>query len=667
MIEIDQEEGPQTKRRKVRKGTRSCWECKRRKVRCIFSSPTGTICDNCRRRGSTCISQELPDSPIFTSNDSVDARLDRVERFLAQLVSPGATQAVSSEDHSETPPTSGTLDNHTESNQEEHPLPVNSITTGQYACINRDLLEAWPSQRELNHIFTLPVGISTYMSYGICAPNFTSTNHDLPSSKEMLQLPPPTSHPVLIARKLLTLGIFLQGIPPSSIQALADLSISHHDIMSRVVACATRLVTTNDELIPSIEGVQCIMLEAQYQNFAGNLHQAWLATRRATAIAQMLSLHRGLPPSSLKTLDPATHNILNPDYLCFRLVEMDHYLSLMLGLPPTSLEARYLSPKALETCTSQDRMHRMHCIVAGRILHRTDGDINNLSLTQDIDSMLQNAAAQMSPQWWLIPDRSPSHTAKDTINDTLRITHHFTHYQLLLRLHLPYMLRQFQDTAYDQSKLTIITVSREILSRYIAFRVSNPALYYCRGVDFIAFVATTVLCIAHIDSPSNMHHGKGTIATFLAHSRPSDRGMMERTLSTIEDMATSGCGTDVIAGKVAGIMRHLLAVEESAAEGVGYVAREGDEDGKGGGGEYDGRVGDGGTSLHVYIPYYGTIGFERSGKSDIGEGDGGGGGGGGGGEGWDLQGVDEALFNSLFRDMAVPDIGEERWEEWVGV
>ncbi|TPR04661.1 GRASP55/65 PDZ-like domain family protein [Aspergillus niger] len=637
MIEIDQEEGPQTKRRKVRKGTRSCWECKRRKVRCIFSSPTGTICDNCRRRGSTCISQELPDSPIFTSNDSVDARLDRVERFLAQLVSPGATQAVSSEDHSETPPTSGTLDNHTESNQEEHePLPVNSITTGQYACINRDLLEAWPSQRELNHIFTLPVGISTYMSYGICAPNFTSTNHDLPSSKEMLQLPPPTSHPVLIARKLLTLGIFLQGIPPSSIQALADLSISHHDIMSRVVACATRLVTTNDELTPSIEGVQCIMLEAQYQNFAGNLHQAWLATRRATAIAQMLSLHRGLSPSSLKTLDPATRNTLNPDYLCFRLVEMDHYLSLMLGLPPTSLEARYLSPKALETCTPQDRMHRMHCIVAGRILHRTDGDINNLSLTQDIDSMLQNAAAQMPPQWWLIPDLLPSHTPKDIIHNTLRLTHHFTHYQLLLRLHLPYMLRSSQDTTvYDQSKLTIITVSREILSRYIHFRTSDPAQYYCRGVDFIAFVATTVLCIAHIDSPSNMQHGKGTIATFLAHSRPSDHGMMERAHSMIEDMAGSGPGTDEIAGKLAGIMRHLLGVEESAAGGVG---------------------------LHVYIPYYGTIGFERSEESDIGEGNGG-----GGSEGWDLQGVDVALFNSLFRDMAVPDIGEERWEEWVGV
>ena len=50
------------KRRKVRKGTRSCWECKRRKMRCIFESLAGpdSNCQGCRRRGSTCISQDLP-------------------------------------------------------------------------------------------------------------------------------------------------------------------------------------------------------------------------------------------------------------------------------------------------------------------------------------------------------------------------------------------------------------------------------------------------------------------------------------------------------------------------------------------------------------------------------------------------------------------------------
>ena len=78
----------------------------------------------------------------------------------------------------------------------------------------------------------------------------------------MLQLPPPGSHPVLIARKLLVLGTFLQGILPSAVQDLADQGASYRDIMSHVVDTAIRLVTTNEDLISSVEGIECIMIEA---------------------------------------------------------------------------------------------------------------------------------------------------------------------------------------------------------------------------------------------------------------------------------------------------------------------------------------------------------------------------------------------------------------------
>ena len=82
-----QTDGPETKRRKVRKGTRNCWECKRRKVRCIFSTPTDPICNSCKRRGTACIGQEHPDSPVPpASSNQIEARLGRVESFIQQLV-----------------------------------------------------------------------------------------------------------------------------------------------------------------------------------------------------------------------------------------------------------------------------------------------------------------------------------------------------------------------------------------------------------------------------------------------------------------------------------------------------------------------------------------------------------------------------------------------------
>ena len=78
---------PETKRRKVRKGTQSCWECKRRKVRCVFLATRDTICQNCRRRGTACNSQEQPDVSVPSSSGSnqIQERLGRVEELIERL------------------------------------------------------------------------------------------------------------------------------------------------------------------------------------------------------------------------------------------------------------------------------------------------------------------------------------------------------------------------------------------------------------------------------------------------------------------------------------------------------------------------------------------------------------------------------------------------------
>jgi hypothetical protein len=79
--------GHDSKRRKVRKGTQSCWECRRRKVRCIFAATTDAICKNCKRRGTACNSQEHPDEPILSvGSNQVEARLGRVEQLIEHLV-----------------------------------------------------------------------------------------------------------------------------------------------------------------------------------------------------------------------------------------------------------------------------------------------------------------------------------------------------------------------------------------------------------------------------------------------------------------------------------------------------------------------------------------------------------------------------------------------------
>lgn len=63
----------EVKRRRVRKGTHSCWECKRRKMKCIFDPLTNAIttCNGCRRRGSQCVSQEFPEVVSFSVDNTL--------------------------------------------------------------------------------------------------------------------------------------------------------------------------------------------------------------------------------------------------------------------------------------------------------------------------------------------------------------------------------------------------------------------------------------------------------------------------------------------------------------------------------------------------------------------------------------------------------------------
>lgn len=68
MIMDDTRKSPPLKRRKVRRGTQSCWECKRRKIRCTFAAPNESVCDGCRSRGVKCIGQDFDDGAMEKGN-----------------------------------------------------------------------------------------------------------------------------------------------------------------------------------------------------------------------------------------------------------------------------------------------------------------------------------------------------------------------------------------------------------------------------------------------------------------------------------------------------------------------------------------------------------------------------------------------------------------------
>ena len=166
--------------------------------------------------------------------------------------------------------------------------------------------------------------------------------------------------------------------------------------MSRAFSSTTRLVTSNDELVNSLEGIECIMIESMYLNNAGNLRRAWLANRRAMVMAQMMGLH-GSAKSSSMFLEDESRERIDPDYMWFRIVCSDRYLSLMLGLPQGSPEDT--SSNALDNFMPVDRMERLESIASGLILQRNRTERTDLVATRRIDKLLLEAAESMPPDW----------------------------------------------------------------------------------------------------------------------------------------------------------------------------------------------------------------------------------------------------------------------------
>lgn len=74
--------------RKIRKGTRSCWECKRRKTRCIFPASGESTCVYCQRRRIPCIGQEIPESLALAGKGQrgLGDRITKIEDVMKDLL-----------------------------------------------------------------------------------------------------------------------------------------------------------------------------------------------------------------------------------------------------------------------------------------------------------------------------------------------------------------------------------------------------------------------------------------------------------------------------------------------------------------------------------------------------------------------------------------------------
>ncbi|TGJ81905.1 hypothetical protein E0Z10_g6840 [Xylaria hypoxylon] len=489
-------------------------------------------------------------------------------------------------------------------------IALSHSNAARYKTISQALHAALPSSEDYDILRQASSHVSIYFDQVMFVPYSELEQGEFEPNRALLYTPDPDTHPVLLAKYMFDLATVLHYLDPETYGQLDCLSQKPHVLAKRLADTARRLVTTDDELLGTIEGLQCVMMEGIYQANCGNLRRAWIAFRRAMVAGQLMGIHRPLY-QPLKSIDPSTR--FDAQFFWSRIVYTDRFHCLMLGLPQGSSDRSMASESALARDTPLGRLERIHCAIASRILERNDADpasLDPITLKQ-IDHDLQEAAKVMPSSWWLAPNLPAAVVAagkgdKSVFWEMLRLVTQLYHYNLLNQLYLPYMLRFNPAEPWPgHFQLTCVNASREVLSRSIAFRSFNRVPFCCRAADFFALVAALTLLLAHLDSHRRRHHHDGTSSNsgnldVLAHQHLGDRALLEQALENMDALARTS--NDTLSAKSAGLLRRLLDIETEAASGETYRAqREGSLEAAQGQAHDDAHV------LRIGIPHFGTI------------------------------------------------------------
>ncbi|KAL4789353.1 hypothetical protein BDV19DRAFT_397147 [Aspergillus venezuelensis] len=549
------------KRRKIRKGTTSCWECKRRKVRCSLVDHPDRVCTACHRRGKQCVTQDLPDQS--DDRDASPVPRTALGSDVAVTASSRATTPRSPDTHTHTP---ATLD---------LPAPAVRSTQTSYSqlAISQELCGSLPSLEDINVICKVAahVPITFHSFVTISYPEIEKDG--INETTTLSDIPTPEIHPVIIAKYLLRVCMVLQSLDYSkSGKELTALSDAPQVLTKRLAEAAIRLVTSRDELLGTIEGIECVIMEGSYQANCGNFRPAWMAFRKAMSLAQVMGIHRP-DHGQLRFIDPSRKT--NASFLWYRIVFIDRFMCLMMGLPQGSMDRTMAAKTYLDADTPMGRLERLHCVIASRILERNDAGLSSSQTVYDIDRDLQSAADAMPPGWWAAPDSisRADHQRRSSVDwEVLRLVNQLYHYGLVNQLHLPFMLR-FTDTKqpelHNYSQGACVNASREILARYIALRSSTRVAHSCRVVEFFTLSSAFLLLVGHIREHARSPGG----LTFnpLAHQRQGDRALVSQAVQNLQKVAW--ISQDRIIANSADLLSSLLNIEAEAAKGRPYTTR----------------------------------------------------------------------------------------------
>lgn len=444
----------------------------------------------------------------------------------------------------------------------------------KYAGISKQLHDQFPPQETLYAISQQSPGAK----YVLAA--FYSQQDQIDGKPEpissLAQVPDVSSHPALIAKRLLQLAICLQQMPPFFDGSGLGLKKSPAETMEDWVAIAGRLVTSDDDLVGSLEGLECLILQSFFQSDAGHLRKAWMTSRRALNMAQLMGIDRKTA-KSIRSCDPTfdPKRQPSPAVLWFRINCSDRYLSLVLGLPIGSHDDSFLTDSTDVNEPPSDKLGKVYAVISGKIADRNQiGGSEAYVMTQSIDLEIEKASKLMDAMWWKLPDMAICCSSSDGCADDMSaVKLQVRHFSLLILLHLPYLLKDREQRRYEYNRATCMQASRDVLVRFLEFRNAFTTAISGRHVDYSALVAAMTLLLGYLGTPWPGYETQ----------RAQDRELAEKTQHKMQEMGS--INNDRLCFESAETIRQLLPIVQGCPPGLSSQEK----------------------TVHFSVPFLGTV------------------------------------------------------------
>ncbi|KAL4801204.1 major facilitator superfamily domain-containing protein [Aspergillus unguis] len=556
----------------VRKGTKSCTECRRRKVRCVRIPEDAPTCRQCTERNTACLAQTSNARPRQVQRLPSRYRIAQLESQVSRLtkavnnieVKLGGDPSIQLDQPAHTPASD---DSEAESTTSEiliaeEPSHLRSLFQNDWLSVDTRQRNEQLQERRVKASAHLAESVRPALQKLIpsreqtadmlvCTYDWLQMIHFIlpqpavPNSKtEILdkydEMCRPDVDVIALSSWLLTLAITAEQVPhgASTPDPLSGNPQRRLGFARAVSDTIERAVLSHERLTGTLPGLGMCIHFIRLQMGRGNPQKSWLKLRHVIALAELI----GLPKAAQLTLAKKRHgpvdDVNNEKLQLWNLIcTIDRLVGMLINLPPYTRRYALIHPDPLMVdgvVQTPGYLSRLMDITS-KIY-----DLEDLSISEGPTAKLYTSALEIAKETRDIVSQTPASWWAIDMNHDLKPHHvvQYMHYVVVMKVHLPVALRQDRTEESIYSRLACMDACESVAQRYQFLRRKlPPGFFTLRLLDLQAFAAMAALLLLSNSYPSPDNR------TFQI-DKARHEGVVAQMIELMEEKSQDGVGSD---------------------------------------------------------------------------------------------------------------------------